>query len=161
MDTGKEVWSGDPLNAKAGGGQSLRELCLSVDGSRLFLLRLLQNGCPGPAELSVRDAATGECKLTVPVPSGCSTDVLSPDELRFVSGGAAFDMQTGDLRYKLRANNEIGANNGNEFGAVSAYGALVAAPLSSREQRGKGATQKCRGVQVWETATGAAGGVAS
>jgi WD40 repeat protein len=156
VETGKEIWSGDPLNAKEDEYHSLAKMRLSADGSRLFLLRLLQNACPGPAEYSVWDAATGERKRTTSVASGCSSDVLSPDGLRrYVRGGATFDTQTGALRYTLRANNEIGAVIGREIGAVSPDGALFAAPLSAWEMRGMGSIQKCRGVQVWETATGA------
>jgi WD40 repeat protein len=155
VETGKEIWSGDPLNAKEDDDHSLAKMRLSADGSRLFLLRLLQNACPGSAEYSVWDAATGKCNRTTPVASGCSSDVLSPDGLRrFVRGGATFDTQTGELRYTLRASNDIGAIIGPEFGAVSPDGALFAAPLSAWEMRGMGSSQKCRGVQVWETATG-------
>jgi WD40 repeat protein len=157
VDAGKEVWSKNPLNPinpKKDELQWLAKMRLSADGSRLFLLRMLKNS-PCPAELSVWAAATGECKQTLPLPSGDSTDVLSPDGLRrFVRGGAMFDTQTGELRYTLRASNDIGAIIGCEFGAVSPDGALFAAPLSAWEMRGMGSSQKCRGVQVWETATG-------
>jgi WD40 repeat protein len=156
VDTGKKVWSGTPLNPKKDEYQSLAQMRLSADGSRLFLLRMLQNGGPGPAELSTWDAATGACKRTTSVPLGCSSDVLSPDGLRrFVRGGATFDAQTGEASYTLRANNDIGGGVGNEFGVVSPDGALIAAPLAAWEARGTSANQRCRGVQVWETATGA------
>jgi WD40 repeat protein len=155
VDTAKEVWSKAPLIPKKDEYQWLAKMCLSADGSRLFLLRILKNR-PCPADLSVWDAATGECQRTMPVASGGSTDVLSPDGLRrFVRGGATFDTLTGEARYTLRASNDVGANIGREFGAVSPDGALFAAPLAAWGTRGMGSNQKCLGVQVWETATGA------
>ncbi len=155
IDTAKEEWSKAPLIPRNDEYQWLAKMCLSADGSRLFLLRILKNR-PCPADLSVWDAATGECQRTMPVASGSSTDVLSPDGLRrFVRGGATFDTLTGEARYTLRASNDVGANIGREFGAVSLDGALFAAPLTAWGTRGMGSNQKCLGVQVWETATGA------
>jgi WD40 repeat protein len=156
VDTGKEVWSRTPLNPKPDERHSLGQMHLSADGSRLFLLRMLENSGSAPANLSVWDAATGAGIRTVPLAAGSSTDVLSSDGLRrFVHGGWTFDTQTGQQRYTLRAANEIGTLMTREFGVVSPDGALIAAPLAGWEPRASDFIQKCRGVQVWETATGA------
>jgi hypothetical protein len=84
--------------------------------------------------------------------------VLSPDgRLRFTTNENEREVQdvpTGALRRRLRSKHAGGTLFGNEVNAFSPDGVLFASKVCDWEQKERVSTVVCRGIQVWETATG-------
>ncbi len=153
--TGKEIWSQDPLDPnQKDGQQSLAKLHLSADGLHLFTIRLFQNCSPGPGEEAVWNAATGKREQAWAVSQASGRDEFSPDgRLRFHWNGEVYDEWTGAVRFTLSARHPLD-RFGPSVGVCSPDGALFAAATEEMVPKAWSCETLCRGIQVWETATG-------
>ena len=83
------------------------------------------------------------------------SDAYSPDgRLRIIWTGDVYDDETGTVRWTLSGAYSINNESFLDTGVFSPDGELFAAPLEERVAAGQTNETVCRGIQVWERATG-------
>jgi WD40 repeat protein len=155
LSTGKEVWRNTARDTEGKQPLHLDRFHLSVNGKRLTTLSLDNNGGWGPAKEIAWDPMTGARLWTRAVPMGSGSDAYSPDgRLRAIWTGDVYDLETGEVRWTLKAPFSINTESYTDTGVFSPDGALFAALLADTVSVGQTTTTVCRGIQVWEMATG-------